>query len=912
MISTWICKYALSMKDKITKYSLLLLFIGLGVLFSCTDEVLPDNENPIGQADNYLQLHVNLPTLKSVGMKSASTRAMNDEAEREITLEGLSVLVFKEEGTEEKYVYKAPLSGNVQYDQEDPSKAIITVKLVRSEAGEKYRLVVIANHTITPGALVESDTKAVILERLTYDISDKWNADNTGYTPFPMWGESDLVEVKAGMLAQSVDMYRALSRIDVGLDFAANGAALSETANGLDEFKLKQVNVYRTYNSGFVAPTSSVIGDAPFIPSAAQRRADDAPLQYVIVTDEGADSYVREIYIPEADLPSSPSNDNMHCLVIGGFYKGSTTMTYYRLDFATETNQGGARTYLPVRRNHRYVFNITQVRGPGFDTPEAALKSTPSIGDIGYEMIEWDETIHDMEVQGKYYFGLDQRNILFNPEAGEDIKIKYQTNLPSTENFTFDWKSGTSSVFGASHSLGNKEITVTTLEDNITNAVIVDTLYVKSGPFKIPVHVEQRYVNFKYTIDCGTVKVEGTYINGTTLGPSHMIKLRVKLEDETLFGKPYVIETDMVNGIWFKATGNFGTSSLIQDITLTGHGTLASDVAAGPFSLRINSSSSSGSYCEATIHAVPSILTIVVLGNQNSDYGYAISRLNRGAGKVFNHPNNFGPNDNSIIKVAGFEYITSSSYVTPIDSDTRKWITGTGNNGKIADMVYISYPAHFITNPAADATLLKEYMEKGGVVVAFLDYHYATDFSAELTKAVTGVTTIGVVNGGDAGTLHKFPAYGLEGDEKEAILREFEGDPIMNGPFGDVRDKLWGEDASYTRALTNVPRNQPALTIYSTTSASHVTMYKYESDNYNMVFVGDGGFMSSGTDGNPLAGLTICPFYWNTTTFFPIAKPSYGSPSQPVYNSIAFCNIMAWAVQKSQSLKAKRANIPSP
>ncbi len=69
-------------------------------------------------------------------------------------------------------------------------------------------------------------------------------------------------------------------------------------------------------------------------------------------------------------------------------------------------------------------------------------------------------------------------------------------------------------------------------------------------------------------------------------------------------------------------------------------------------------------------------------------------------------------------------------------------------------------------------------------------------------------------------------------------------DPILNGPFGDVRGKNWGEDASTTVAITSnvngvIPYSY-AQPINNTTTYSGITGFRHS--NLNLVWFGDGGF----------------------------------------------------------------------
>jgi hypothetical protein len=60
--------------------------------------------------------------------------------------------------------------------------------------------------------------------------------------------------------------------------------------------------------------------------------------------------------------------------VVGGYYNGSATETFYRVDFATQAGGvGTAVTYLPLLRNHRYTVNITAVLSAGYATAAEAF-----------------------------------------------------------------------------------------------------------------------------------------------------------------------------------------------------------------------------------------------------------------------------------------------------------------------------------------------------------------------------------------------------------------------------------------------------------------------------------------------------------------------------------------------------------
>ena len=933
------------------------LLVLMGMVTSCiTEEVVtvPDSEPTDPVKSGYMKIHLNTPESHMPKTKTYGTRAMDNQAEREIDPEMLNVLVFScdddgDGNISEKFYYKAIVNGSVVYDENDGNKAAVVVKLMKSaSSNDYYRIVVIANHDMSGIKMVRNVTaKEDILEQLTYSASGKWNADSPDYSLFPMWGEGMPVAITDNMPSPTIDLCRALARIDVGLNFVIDNGKLTEQVYGISDFKLAEVFVFRTYDKGYVAPLSGYAAGMVSVPSGASRHDDNSPLDYIIPVTGGVNRYVREIYVPEADLQQIPDNDNTHCIVVGGYYQNSSVVSYYRLDFAKDVGNG-VRDYLPILRNHRYVFNITQVNGPGFSSAVSALKSMPTVGNVNYDLIAWDATIHEMETQGQYYFGIDNRNLLAeapstNSAPNNKFTVRYQTNYPlsvadpislvwaSTQDgngATSDETGASSRAFEAQWLQDGKNILITVNNDNLTSALITDTLYVYAGPFVKKIVVQQKYYDVNYSIDCSSISMKGAYKRGITLNSSaHYITLSITADNRAMQGHSYVIETtDPHNhGIRFHAEGIFdftgipdGSPLRIDNICLTGSGTLSAPDEERVFSLPIVSNSPSGPSCEVTIKLAIPRMSVLVISELDSEYGYAISDMNSGAGKILASPNNFGVEDNSIVEVEGFSFISynsenNSDFSLSTTNDAYKWLTGENNGGKIADIVYL---ANHMSFNERTSRLLVDYLDKGGVIVAFNEDFSIRTFANTLFER----TNISSSSFSPAGSVYPFPAnpyFDLSEKDLQNVLHRFEDDPILNGSFGDVRDKQWGEDANTSMHLNNLPSDSD-LTVYSYylnisldipfMSMGAVNGFKYESKDRNIIWFGDGGFMASNL-GMPLESQVSYPLNWNVETFFPEPKLLYGNVRlMPVYNSVVFCNIMAWAVQKSDSLRGKRNN----
>ena len=280
----------------------------------------------------------------------ARTRAITADEENAIDIEQLKVLVFKLEGTSELFAYETP---QIQLQANR-----YTVTLKQSQAEEKYRLVVIANAGKQLPAIQENTPKDEVLRKITFSASGNWNtASPSDYTPFPMWGESTTAQsITSATTLGSITLLRALARIDVGCGLK------EETATGVGGFALKTVSIYRTNNKGYAAPVDSktITDNGVSAVSVPSDTGTNDALTYTCTDDK---SLLRTIYIAEAE--EGTNKDNNICLVIGGIYTGDTY--YYRVDLTVNGS------YIPIKRNCRYIVNIKAVNSIGYTTEEEAL-----------------------------------------------------------------------------------------------------------------------------------------------------------------------------------------------------------------------------------------------------------------------------------------------------------------------------------------------------------------------------------------------------------------------------------------------------------------------------------------------------------------------------------------------------------
>ena len=374
-------------------------------------------------------------------------------AEQESQVNSVKVLVFNTQDAtgqtlaeeNETFAYVAKMT-TTNFTPDQDGVTHVVCKLTATD--KPMRIVCIANHNVPEDILVEGTAKKTILEHAQMKkIFDEngWKTDGTQF--IPMWGESDAQPVNKGTRFNScaklaygnkgqnrnnegvIHLVRALARIDVGVNFEDNPS--SETATGSADFKIKSVRVYRYATSMFVAGTQATAFNfannrrnaIPHTPEGVTAAVDAKPLVFTAQTDEDAKGYVRNIYIPEIsnhlDNGQNKDKNARTCLVIGGYYNGSTKETYYRVDFIkreTKSPKDEITEQLDVLRNYRYRFNITKVAGPGTDTPEEALTTEPV--NINWDVLVWDDADIDKIVyDGQYYLSVSKDKFHFGKDA---------------------------------------------------------------------------------------------------------------------------------------------------------------------------------------------------------------------------------------------------------------------------------------------------------------------------------------------------------------------------------------------------------------------------------------------------------------------------------------------------------------
>lgn len=227
-----------------------------------------------------------------------------------------------------------------------------------------------------------------------------------------------------------------------------------------------------------------------------------------------------------------------------------------------------------------------------------------------------------------------------------------------------------------------------------------------------------------------------------------------------------------------------------------------------------------------------------------------------------------------------------SNWVNANGSSSARIVSELSNVNTRPDILITAY--NQLTYTPAVINAIDNFVNAGGVYIMLNEFNNS-DISDMLNR-LFNTTGMSARAGTNAGAMYP-------------LLQTEDNDRVLNGPFGDARGKLWGEDASVTHGVTGLPANSALIYSYgqainrspNAANAAMVTMFKHKTKNF--FYLGDGGLISY----NGGTSSTICPFDYNPATGKPIPKlygnsgNGYSSRSQYAYNGIIAGNVMLWA-----------------
>ncbi|EKO3890352.1 Ig-like domain-containing protein [Vibrio metschnikovii] len=288
-------------------------------------------------------------------------------------------------------------------------------------------------------------------------------------------------------------------------------------------------------------------------------------------------------------------------------------------------------------------------------------------------------------------------------------------------------------------------------------------------------------------------------------------------------------------------------------------------------------------------------LVIVGMGTGSNGYNLAVEFGSRGrvnpVNAVFKSRNNFG--DDGIVKLRAtliFEDFGTS------DVNLRRAL----ERDHPPAVVHIGYP---YSPGSVTVNLLRDFLFDGGVIIYFTEGVTST---RNLFRAIFG-DSIQVGRFARSGAVHQF---------------EDIDDPIISGPFGDLRKEYWGQDRSATDYVYNLPKNSyvslsNAYDWSGMRGATSDEQYKSYSTairhkRYKFVWAGDAGFtaFNSSNPTSSIASLTGYPFNVKNYTdnlddidadWRPGTKEFGHGVRHNVSNSIMYANAISWLFGSVQS-----------
>lgn len=394
-----------------------LLFMAASLLQACTKHEYEPEILLSGDVEVTLEVSVPAKSLPA-------SRALSPQEEDDV--KSIEVMVF-EQGATGRYLYTA-----YGYDLTDvpaTDKKRFTVKLAVGACD----LMVLANsrghiETCFPAGISKHESRSNVIAGLTVSNSSGWNTDPSGSYHIPMWGIIGGANISENTsLPSAARLSRMLAKVDVKVAVAAQST-----------FKLSSVNLYNYNTKGQIIPnigkwdsSGEKVTDVS-IPAGARPTPTDPPAALVYdglntnITDVQC---LDEIYMFEAEEGVNTSSHTSNpCVVIGGLYNGSTY--YYRVDFKDRTTEA----HMAVKRNHHYTVIVEDISGPGFTSPEAALKSRPVNVQAG--VIQWnDNDLGEIIYTDYSYLSYNKKDWTLSREKRSDgdvdNKLIIDTDIPA-------------------------------------------------------------------------------------------------------------------------------------------------------------------------------------------------------------------------------------------------------------------------------------------------------------------------------------------------------------------------------------------------------------------------------------------------------------------------------------------------
>lgn len=416
-----------------------------GAAISCMDDTLqyseyhPGPDCGVQDGDKDMRLKVSVPrTYGKTGTGSLS---------REERIDTLDVLVFAP-GPDGKMYLRASATGSEV--KNDEGNVVANVFEVVMPLGRNMDVHVFANshrELMRSGAFgnIGKEMQTVlgmVAHSRKYDLQKDDQL-------LPMHGSVTGVTVdKDSKDVLPVSVLRSVAKVSVMLNGKMDAGNDWLIGGELDEkeFELRELYAFYPADSGRVATADTTVfytvmpdsGNVRTATLPAKLKAGNRPDTLSIIKTSKV-TEIESIYLYE-NIPWTKDGYDYATtrMVVGGIYTdprtrkvdanadGTPRVSYYRINFQNVYDTATPVQY-PVLRNHHYVFNITSVAAPGYDTPRQAAEGKPI--NINVTVIDWKNEINNVEYDGQSYFDLSERIIRLPRNAGSERSIEVESNV---------------------------------------------------------------------------------------------------------------------------------------------------------------------------------------------------------------------------------------------------------------------------------------------------------------------------------------------------------------------------------------------------------------------------------------------------------------------------------------------------
>lgn len=283
-----------------------------------------------------------------------------------------------------------------------------------------------------------------------------------GIHPFPMFGVVNggaSVQVNQNSVYTGVTkLVRAVARVDIGIGTPttdADGIVTSWARNNATPFVMTDIQVWKAGRSYTYMPATAnfhwnSVGSGTsyeiVIDNPTEARAGITTKSYGTESITNGTYSIGRIYLPEALLAWGNVYDASHtrrlAIIVGGHYKNSPDMSYYRVDFTNE-KVSPPNDKMDILRNHLYQFTISSVNAAGYTSADLAYKSKPKNLGFNATIEPWGTgtttSVSSFLGYNLTYKGFNGEKVDWTYAAGSSLPIPEKGSTWPGFKYTFDY-----------------------------------------------------------------------------------------------------------------------------------------------------------------------------------------------------------------------------------------------------------------------------------------------------------------------------------------------------------------------------------------------------------------------------------------------------------------------------------------